>query len=50
MANDDNKGLQTHILTLSYHFDLTENNNETTEPVKTKQVKPAKQTGKKGVQ
>lgn len=50
LSNDDNSGLKTHVFTLSYHFDLTENNDEVVEPVNTKQVKPGKQTGKKNVQ
>lgn len=50
LSNGDNNGLKTHIFTLSYHFDLTENNDEVIEPVKTRQIKPGKQTGKTGVQ
>ena len=50
LSNNDNNGLKTYIFTLSYHFDLTEKNEEVIEPVKTRQVKPVKQAGKKGVQ
>lgn len=49
LSNDDNNGLQTHIFTLSYHFDLTDNNDEEIEPVNTKQAQQGKQKAKTGV-
>ena len=47
LSNSDNNGLRTHIVTLSYHFDLTDETNEVIEPVKIKKTKPVKQYDKK---
>jgi hypothetical protein len=51
MANDENNGMRTYIVTLNYHFNLTEGdkNKEKKETVSPKKVKPVRKTGQAGI-